>query len=740
MPDQATEPGPGSGPGPKRGPAPARTPGTAHHPAPRPREDFVGRARELRELRADIERAGLHTLSGRPSPHSRVLLIAGRPGSGRTALAEEFVRRNADRWPGGVLRARLTDPGGVPVPPERTARDLLAALGAAPAPAGADEDELYEALREALGKRRVLLLLDDVASPEQLLDLLPDTRDCLVVAVGAGPLTGVPDVRPCTVGGLDRTAAVQLLARRSGSAPRITVDPRSAEALAESCGDLPAALALAGGWLASRTKLSVADAARRLAGAPQSDPLERAFRLVYDSLPQTAARMLRLLTLAPAGFVDTHTASALAGCSVGVARSTLDEFVKLGLLHPVRAQDDPHDAPHDAPHGERKDRAPAVETAAGPHYALPPCLDPPLRALLAQQERQGEVLLARARMLERTVRQLQACHAVTRPEGSAAREQFEGMPRALRFASAAEAGEWLEVRRPALLAAARLAVDEGGGELDTLARRLISALARAFDAHRTPEAAAPELYRLHELVLGVAERGGLHREHAAALLNLGDLDAHTGRLTQAVTRYRAALDASRADGKDGPATGRALESIGGTYAELGDWARAADWYGRALALRLTNGEREAAARLHGRIGAVHTFGGRFGDALREWRAAAAAFRRLRDPQAHARALSEVARVQEYAGRPQESLRICRLALNAAKRAKDGRLEGALRLRLADACERVGETAEAREHRAEAERLLGGPGGEGARTDGGDPATRSRNTEGACETHSQSKKD
>ncbi|MBR7677985.1 hypothetical protein KDA82_34375, partial [Streptomyces daliensis] len=84
------------------------------------------------------------------------------------------------------------------------------------------EDELYEALREALGKRRVLLRLDDVAAPEQRLDLLPDTRDCLVVAVGAGPLTGVPDVRPCTVGGLDRTAAVQLLARRSGSAPTAT--------------------------------------------------------------------------------------------------------------------------------------------------------------------------------------------------------------------------------------------------------------------------------------------------------------------------------------------------------------------------------------------------------------------------------------------------------------------------------------------------------------------------------------
>ncbi|MYS41487.1 hypothetical protein GTY23_09600, partial [Streptomyces sp. SID5998] len=53
---------------------------------------FLGRTRELKELRADIERAGLDTISGRKAPRARVLLIAGRPGSGRSALAGELVR------------------------------------------------------------------------------------------------------------------------------------------------------------------------------------------------------------------------------------------------------------------------------------------------------------------------------------------------------------------------------------------------------------------------------------------------------------------------------------------------------------------------------------------------------------------------------------------------------------------------------------------------------------------------
>ncbi|GDY41753.1 hypothetical protein SANT12839_026350 [Streptomyces antimycoticus] len=176
---------------------------------------FAGRRRELLSLRADIERAGLDTLAGRKAARSRVLLIAGRPGWGRTALAEELARRLAGDYPDGVLSARLTTSAGDPVPTERTARELLGRLGVS-APPGADEDDLSEALRTALDGKRVLLLLDDVAGAEQVDALLPDEPDCLVVAVSRGPLTGVPDVRPCTVGGLDVSAAVGLLAQYTG--------------------------------------------------------------------------------------------------------------------------------------------------------------------------------------------------------------------------------------------------------------------------------------------------------------------------------------------------------------------------------------------------------------------------------------------------------------------------------------------------------------------------------------------
>lgn len=655
---------------------------------------FFGRQRELKELREDVERAGLDTLSGRKSPRARVLLIAGRPGSGRTALAEELARQLAGDYPDGVLRARLREPGGTPVPAERVAHDLLDALKI-PVPPGGGEDELTQLVREALAGRRVLLLLDDAVGAEQVDPLLPQNADCLVVATARGPLTGIPDVRPCTLGGLDPKAAVAFLEGFTGTV-RITVDPRTAENLVEECGGAPAAVALVGGWLAARPQSAVSDVAKRLHALPADGwppgsqlpvaerPLVRAFRLVYESLPGPTARLLRLLSLAPAGTVDAQTASALAGCSVSAAQNTLADFVAYGLLGVAG----------DA--GER----PA-------QYVVPGWLAPLLHRLAESADRPGELQLARARMLERTVRLLQSCRAITEPDGSPARKKLAGLPRALRFPSRPLAAAWLDTRRPALLAAARLAVEDG--ELDTLARRLVAALVRALAAHRGTEAAAPDLYGLHQLVLDVAERRGLHREKAAALLNLGDLDAQAGRTGDALVRYRAALDAGRA-ANDLYATGRAMESVGGAHQELGDWTRAADWYGRALAQRLARDEREDEARLYGRIGAVLTYAGRYGEALRSWRAAVAGYRRLGDLPSQARALSEAARVQEYAGRPEESLRTCREAVEWARQAGDLRLQAALQLRLADTLDRLGDPAAARLHRGAAERLLEpGPG-------------------------------
>nr|WP_202487157.1 tetratricopeptide repeat protein [Streptomyces sp. SID8354] len=653
---------------------------------------FAGRRHELKALRADIGRAGLDTLTGRRGARSRVLLIAGRPGSGRTTLAEALLREIEDGYPDGVLRAALTGRDGAPVGLARTARDLLAELGADAAP-GAGEDELAEAVRTALAGRRAVLLLDDAPGAEDVEPLIPDAPDCLVVVVAQGPLTGIPDVRPCALGGLDTAAGVEMLCHYAGPT-RITVDPRTAESVAEECGGQPAALILAGAWLAARPKLSVADLRQALLAVPLPPdlpagdrPLHRAFRLTYDALPQPAARILRLATLAPDGLVDAHTAAALGGCSVPAAAAVLHDVAALGLLRPVPEEDGP---------GARH-----TDDATGPRYRLPGCLAPFSRQLLRAHERPADVQLARARMLERTVRLLQSCRAAAEPSGSPARRKAAELPRSLRFATRAAAAHWLRTRRGALLDAARMAVADG--QLDTLDRRLIAALTRALLTHHGPEAAAPDLYALHELVLQVAERRTLPRERAAALLNLGDLDAGAGRREQALTRYRGALEAARSV-KDPVATGRALESLGDTYTELGDWIRAADWYGRALELRLARGEWADAARLHARIGAAHGRAGRYEQALKECRAAARTFRRLGDAAGQGHAAEAAAEVHEHAGKLNEALHSCLAALDFARAAADVTKEARLQLRIAELLDRLGDPAAARLHRAVGERL------------------------------------
>ncbi|MFF4602170.1 tetratricopeptide repeat protein [Streptomyces sp. NPDC001339] len=680
-------------------------------PAAAPAPDttgFAGRHRELRELHAEIARAGLDTLSGRKGARSRVLLIAGRPGSGRTALAERLLRELAGDYPDGVLRAALTGPGGERPGTARVARELLAALGEQPAP-GACEDELTERLRGALTGRRALLFLDDAPGADAVAPLLPDAPDCLVVVVSQGPLTGIPDVRPCVLGGLDGPACVEILSRYAGPT-RITVDPRTAESVAEECGGQPAALILAGAWLAARPRASVSDLRQGLRAVPlpgdlprAARPLFRAFHLAQAALPAPAARILRLSTLAPAGLVDAQIASALAGCSVPVAATVLDDLAALGLLRPVPAE---HGASpkFSTPleQGGPPSGPPLPDAALHTPYRLPGSLAPLVRELLHAQERPADIQLARARMLERTVRLLHSCRAMAEPAGSPARQKADGLPRSLRFSSRAAAAHWLRGRRGALLDAAGVAVADGG--LDTLDRRLVAALTRTLLAHEGAEAAAPDLYGLHELVLRVAERRGLAREQAAALLNLADLDGRAGRPEQAAVRYRGALEAARS-ARDPVAAGRALESLGGTYTELGDWQRAADWYGRALELRLARGERADAARLHGRTGAAYACAARWDEALREWRAAARTYRRLGDPAGRARAAGEMAGVQERAGRPEEALRTRLEALETARKAEDGRLEAELRLRIADTLDRLGDPAAARLHRDAGERLL-----------------------------------
>ncbi|MYS45190.1 hypothetical protein GTY23_29025, partial [Streptomyces sp. SID5998] len=66
-----------------------------------------------------------------------------------------------------------------------------------------------------------------------------------------------------------------------------------------------------------------------------------------------------------------------------------------------------------------------------------------LLALAERRERPAELQLARARMLERTVRLLQSCRAITETDSAETRERLGNLPPGLRFPHPRAAEEWL---------------------------------------------------------------------------------------------------------------------------------------------------------------------------------------------------------------------------------------------------------------------------------------------------------
>ncbi|GLY97614.1 BTAD domain-containing putative transcriptional regulator [Actinoplanes sp. NBRC 103695] len=132
---------------------------------------LVGRAAEL----AHISRA-----AAGPAP---IVLLSGPAGIGKTALAVHAAHRLAADFPDGQFFIHLRQPAGALL--ER----LLRGLGLRPCDIPADLDERAALWRSEVSRRRVLLVLDDAQTREQVWPLLPATSGSMAL-VTARSLTG----------------------------------------------------------------------------------------------------------------------------------------------------------------------------------------------------------------------------------------------------------------------------------------------------------------------------------------------------------------------------------------------------------------------------------------------------------------------------------------------------------------------------------------------------------------------
>ena len=123
--------------------------------------------------------------------------------------------------------------------------------------------------RSLLAGRRVLVVLDNAATPEQVRPLLPGSAGCMAVVTSRCRLSGLAardGAQRINLDVLPAAQAVAVLAQSAGAA-RVDAEPAAAQELARLCGRLPLALRIAAERVASRPRSALADLAGELTGA-----------------------------------------------------------------------------------------------------------------------------------------------------------------------------------------------------------------------------------------------------------------------------------------------------------------------------------------------------------------------------------------------------------------------------------------------------------------------------------------
>src|SRR5216683_2467376 len=323
-------------------------------PAPGPHGHLVVVPRELPAAVShftarDSELSALTGLAGMATPGTVVIsAIGGTAGVGKTALALYWAHQVADSFPDGQLYVNLRgyDPEQ-PVPAADVLAGFLRALGVPGTDIPAEIDERAARYRSLLAGRRMLVVLDNAGSAEQVRPLLPGSPGCMTVVTSRDSLAGLVARDGATRLDLDLLPladAVSLLRALIGE--RADADPVAAEALAARCCRLPLALRIAAELAAARPAAplarlvgELADQQRRLDLLDADGDARTAVRAVFSwscrHLDPDAASAFRLACLHPGPDLGRYAIAALTGATLEQAERMLGVLAQAHLIQPA---------------------------------------------------------------------------------------------------------------------------------------------------------------------------------------------------------------------------------------------------------------------------------------------------------------------------------------------------------------------------------------------------------------------
>lgn len=201
------------------------------------------------------------------APAGATVVVHGRAGVGKTALALHAAHQLQPQFPHGILYADLHG-AGQPAAPTALLERFLLALGMEAGQIPDGLDARAGAFRRLLTDRRVLVVLDDAAGEAQIRPLLPGSATCVVLITSRAPLHTLPATSRLRLTPLEAEDAVALLAEAidpGRGLARVRAEPTAARLVVEWCGRLPLAVRIAGGKLAARPSWSLETLAARLA-------------------------------------------------------------------------------------------------------------------------------------------------------------------------------------------------------------------------------------------------------------------------------------------------------------------------------------------------------------------------------------------------------------------------------------------------------------------------------------------